>query len=209
MRVIIVGAGDPPSKELIKKYHTDDCVIIAADGGANVLASYEIVPNILMGDFDSIFEDAMKLYENSCEQVIKFPVQKDETDLELCADKAVSMGADEIFFMGVLGGRFDHEFASLLVLNRILGKCKDCVILHENQRIYLLAGKREFYAKAGSVFSVMPFLGKCTYTVLGEVKYPANNLVLEGNASVANSNETIDGKFSVKIEGKAIVCILE
>ncbi len=209
MRVIIVGAGEAPGVELIKKHHTENTVIIAADGGANVLDSYGIVPNILMGDFDSISEQTLKTYENKCEEVRRFPVQKDETDLELCADKAVSMGADEILFMGVMGGRFDHAYASLLVLNRILDKCEKCAILHENQRMYLLSGRGEFCAKEGSMFSVMPFLGSCRYTVSGNVKYSAKNLVLEGNASIANSNETTDGKFSIEIEGKAIVCIME
>ncbi len=209
MRAIIIGAGDKPCESLIRKYMQGDFRIIAADGGGDVLGEYGIVPDIVMGDFDSISDGSLQKYETSEARVLRFPAEKDETDLELCADMAVDMGATDIVLLGVMGGRFDHTYAALLVLNRVRHFLKSAWIAHDGQQLCIVEGTKHFEVSPGCTFSVLPFLGSCSYTIEGDVKYPAKDLLLEGTRSVGNSNIAVSGNFSVTAWGKAIICINE
>jgi len=61
MKVIIISGGNPPSRELLQKEITDNAFLIGADSGANCLYKYNILPDLLVGDFDSIDEKALGL----------------------------------------------------------------------------------------------------------------------------------------------------
>lgn len=64
MNVAIVSGGNPPSEKLLKKYISEVEFIIAADKGSECLYKYNIIPDLLLGDFDSAKKeilDNMKL----------------------------------------------------------------------------------------------------------------------------------------------------
>ena len=54
MKVIIVSGGNKPSEKLLKSYIENDDIIIGVDKGCNALFDYNIKPNLILGDFDSI-----------------------------------------------------------------------------------------------------------------------------------------------------------
>ena len=65
MKVVIISGGAPPSKELLTKEITKDTFLIGADSGANCLYQYNIKPDLLVGDFDSIDEDILDYYKKN------------------------------------------------------------------------------------------------------------------------------------------------
>lgn len=54
MKAIVIGGGEAPSKELLKQEMKDSSYIICADSGANCLYKYDIIPDFILGDMDSI-----------------------------------------------------------------------------------------------------------------------------------------------------------
>ena len=62
MKVIIISGGTPPSKELLIKEIRSDTLLIGADSGANCLYFYNIKPDLLVGDFDSIDKESIGLF---------------------------------------------------------------------------------------------------------------------------------------------------
>ncbi|MBR3691546.1 MAG: thiamine diphosphokinase [Clostridia bacterium] len=88
---------------------TGDCVI-AADGGRAAASRLGIVPELSVGDFDSL----------GCvpegDGVVRLPVMKDETDSACALRMALARGCERILLFGCTGGRPDHTFANYLLL---------------------------------------------------------------------------------------------
>jgi thiamine pyrophosphokinase len=116
MRAIIIAGGQVKEGEPWQRWVQDGDWIIGVDGGAARALGWGLVPEIVIGDMDSLPPaDRAALEERDC-QFIKHPRAKDETDLELALTYAVQEGAREIIVLGALGGRLDHTLANVLLL---------------------------------------------------------------------------------------------
>ncbi len=106
MRALVVGNRPLDSKviELSK-----NSLVVAADAGADRLLKYNIVPDMIIGDLDSVSDKTVTRLEEWT--VTNKNVQK--TDLEKAMDYAFEKGAEEITVIGWSGGRIDHTLATL------------------------------------------------------------------------------------------------
>ena len=99
----IVGAGDNSGTNFTKK---DNEFVIAVDGGLQILQYINIIPDIIMGDFDSLG------YVPVGENVIRHEIKKDDTDTMLAVKYAIENGYNDIEIYGGTGGRIDHTIAN-------------------------------------------------------------------------------------------------
>ena len=106
MKALIVG-NRPLTRNIIDL--SKNKLIIAADGGADRLLEYEILPDKVIGDFDSISEKTATKLEDWL--ILNKDIQN--TDLEKAVDYATERGAKEILIVGWSGGRIDHTMAAL------------------------------------------------------------------------------------------------
>lgn len=88
--------------------------VVAVDGGYASAASVGCVPDIAMGDFDSLGYVPQGLPESI--EVIEYPVHKNESDMELALRLAQDRGFDRVEVYGAIGGRLDHTLANLQLL---------------------------------------------------------------------------------------------
>jgi thiamine pyrophosphokinase len=113
--VVVAGAhivGDP-DKAVISSADW----LVAVDGGADTLARMGMVPQMLVGDLDSISPRVRAELEAKGVEIMLLPVAKDETDTEAALRLVVERGADDIVVFGALGGpRLDHLVGNLLLL---------------------------------------------------------------------------------------------
>ncbi len=93
-------------------------LIIAADGGANSCRCLGIIPDVLIGDLDSIDPAILKDFQVKAVAIHRHPPRKDATDLELALDFAMAQGAREVWLFGGLGGRWDMSLANVLLAAR-------------------------------------------------------------------------------------------
>lgn len=103
-RCIIVGAG---SFDLQRFETTAQDYVIAADGGYRYLAKLGVMPDMLLGDFDSLQEVPVHPH------IIRHNPEKDDTDMMLAVKTALNMGFRTFHIYGALGGRLDHTQANL------------------------------------------------------------------------------------------------
>jgi thiamine pyrophosphokinase len=93
---------------------------IVADGAANLLYQYNpsLVPDFIIGDFDSISGDVLEYYEQRC-KALRIRDQ-DSTDFQKCIKIIVENGSggdqSAIFAIGALSGRLDHTMSCLHTL---------------------------------------------------------------------------------------------
>lgn len=86
-------------------------LVLAADAGYEVCRREGIVPDLVLGDFDSMEQP------KDAENVLRVPVEKDDTDTMLAVKTALENGCDTIYLYGGTGGkRLDHTLANLQTL---------------------------------------------------------------------------------------------
>lgn len=121
MKAVLISGGTPPSYELIDKELKNSDYLICADSGGNFLYKHQIVPNYLMGDFDSIDKDALDFFSKHKDcKVERVPKDKDFTDTEFIFSKAIKLGVTEIVFLGCTGTRIDHMMGNIGMLLKCL-----------------------------------------------------------------------------------------
>ena len=103
--IIFCAAG---FEELVQPIEKEDFVI-AADGGLMHTEKLGIIPNEILGDFDSL--------GHVPEGANVFPVEKDDTDAMLAVRRGLSLGYREFVLYGSLDGpRLDHTIANFQTL---------------------------------------------------------------------------------------------
>lgn len=88
---------------------TGEELVIAADGGLAHTRKLGIVPDVILGDFDSL--------GYTPEGANVFPVEKDDTDAMLAVRRGLAEECDLFFLYGSLDGpRLDHTVANFQTL---------------------------------------------------------------------------------------------
>lgn len=85
-------------------------LLLCADGGYAAAARHGLVPDLTIGDFDSMPESAVSGPR------LTLPTHKDDTDMVVCLNEARKRGYRSFRIAGCLGGRLDHTLANMQVL---------------------------------------------------------------------------------------------
>lgn len=96
---------------LRRKPEEPEDLVIAADAGYRTCRELGIVPDLLLGDFDSMEqpEDFANIHRS--------PVEKNDTDTMLAVKTGLEQGCGEFYLYGGTGGRrLDHTLANLQTL---------------------------------------------------------------------------------------------
>ena len=196
-RAFIYAAGEYRSGDL-KLYKRikmrDDDLVICADGGYDALSYTNIVPDVVIGDLDSIRSSVP-----SGIKTIKYPVEKDKTDLEICIDYAVENGCKSVFILGALGGRADHSLASLFAMRYAVENGIEPMILTANTRIYLVDGSLTVSRESFDYISLIPCTEKVTGVTTRGLKYNLNDAVLKQSSSLGVSNEFYNNTAEISV----------
>lgn len=200
-RCIIVGAGDF-SDLMWKKtltLHKDD-LIIAADGGYDHLKGVDIVPNIVIGDMDSLNDKRGADSENSDIEICRLPVEKDDTDMLAAIRMGLEKGYKDFLIFGALGGRFDHTFANLQCLLFLLNRNARGKLYGNNETIEMIRNEKITFPKEmeGSI-SVFAFEGDAEGVTEKGLKYGLENAVLKSEFPIGVSNEFVGTSSSIEV----------
>ena len=166
---IIAGARIENYDWLAKKLTSAD-KIFCADSGLNHANKIGIIPDKIVGDFDSVDKNLLNKYKTKSE-IIHNPDQY-STDLMKALDLTNDLCDIEIY--GAVGGRADHDFSNIItLLNR---ECCNHIILkteHDERRVI----KKPISMKAdiGDMFGIFPLrpVNQLHYEGL---KWPAQGL---------------------------------
>ena len=91
--------------------------LIAADGGAAHVLAAGLLPDVVVGDFDSLAVADRARLEAAAVEFRVAPTDKDESDTELCLREAMAASPAGITILGALGVmRPEHSVANLLLL---------------------------------------------------------------------------------------------
>ena len=136
-RALIITGGRVSLSQLREVADKDNFdLILGVDHGIDHMALCDILPDIILGDFDSCLPDTLTYYEKKHVEKIVFPNKKDMTDTQLAFELMVERSVDEVVVLGALGSRQDHTLANLLLMT-YYGKKFNLIYLDATNRIKL------------------------------------------------------------------------
>lgn len=212
MRALIVSGGDI-DYDLLKFYcnSEEEQVIIAVDRGLRYLYDLNILPNHIVGDFDSADFDLIECYRNNTNiQIHKYFSEKDYTDTDIALNLAISLSVHSITILGALGKRMDHALGNIHILAKALSYNIFCEIVDIHNRIYVIdksiaLEKEKVYGKYVSLIPLTSFVYGLT---LNGFKYIVNDYKLSIGKSLGISNEIIENFASIELK-KGILIVIE
>lgn len=163
-------------------------LLVAADGGARFLAAAGLVPHLLVGDFDSLEEAAVREAGRRGARVVRHPVRKDQTDGELAVAEALSSGARDVALAGALGA-LDHVLGHLALLARTEAAGVPARLVAPRLTVRVLLAPRvvSLDAAPGTRVSLSPLGGDAVVTLEG-LDYPLERGRLPGEACLGLGN---------------------
>lgn len=192
MKGLIICGGSIKDTEYMKKYIKNIDFVICADRGGLYAKDMGILPDLLLGDMDSIPHDVLEEYKEKGVDMRLYPSEKDMTDSEIAVLRAVDMGADELVIMGALGSRLDHTMTNICMLKKLVNANVRATIVNENNEITLIKDEIELEKDPEYRLSLLPLTQKVEGVTLVGLKYTLEDGTLEMGASLGVSNEFED-----------------
>lgn len=202
--IIVTAYGISNIKKLIETRESD--LIICADGGYTFANLEDIIPDVVIGDFDSYSGDLDSI---KCKSLVQVPIEKDDTDTLLCVKYALKQHYKDFIILGGLGGRLDHTIANLQAMAYICDQGAQSTLV-DNRNFVTMLGQGELLIprKKDQKLSLLAFSEKCTGVSISGVQYPLNNVTLKNNFPLGISNEFTSDYATIKNGSGKLLVIL-
>lgn len=173
--------------------------IFGVDRGVEVCRACGVVPDILIGDFDSASPDAIDWARAKKIPAEKFPADKDFTDTQLALSRATEIfGEHAAILTGGFGGRADHLFSVLFTCAAAGGK-----IFMADERELVLFVKSETvgvqFNRLPKAVSLLPMSGACSGVTTSGLHWELDGATLTQNFPNAVSNRADAAEISVSV----------
>ena len=183
-RCVIIGASPYSNPQFIRQCVSENDFIICADGGLDTASQGNILPAVVIGDFDSLKQK--KTLKNF--HTITLPKEKDDTDSFSCLKYGMEHGYREFVLLGMTGGRIDHTYANLHLLKYLFRHNGNGVIQDDDTEIYYTETEFTLHHYRGKTVSVLPFGCEQANLTLSGFQYKAENLIMHTDFPIGISN---------------------
>lgn len=185
--------------------------IIAVDSGLAAAGKLDVIPDYIVGDFDSVDPRLIQKYR-------EYPYivwdahqpEKDETDTELARSRALAIGCRELIFLGATGGRIDHLLGNIDTLYACLATGVKACLLDRQNKLYLLDAGKTFYRDElwGEFISFLPYTETVTGITLRGFRYPLNDRRIKKGeeAGLCISNELTGESGTLEFDEGILIC---
>jgi thiamine pyrophosphokinase len=207
-RAIVFLNGD--LKGDVEFYHnflspTDE--IFCADGGAKYAYQLNLIPNLILGDLDSISEEVIQFYQEYNVEIRKLPVKKDKSDTELLLELLLTKDYEQLVLLAALGGRFDHALSNLYLLEGLFNDKTEIKIITPNSQIEIIKDKKIIDKQSGTTISLVPLSEKVSGVNLSGFKYELENGSLQRGNTLGLSNIIKDKLAIIEIKSGTLLLL--
>ncbi|RLC23727.1 MAG: thiamine diphosphokinase [Deltaproteobacteria bacterium] len=208
MKCVIIANGDVEYTNDIISIIRDAQLIISADGGARHLRALNILPHVMIGDFDSILPADKLFFKKKKVEMLTFSSKKDHTDSEICVSWAIDNKATDITLLGVTGTRLDHTLANIFLLKELARENIPARIINKNNEIHIITDHIELNGQPKDLLSIIPVTQKVTGITLKGLEYPLVNADIKMGSSIGVSN-TFKGTLATISIKKGILIVIK
>jgi thiamine pyrophosphokinase len=200
--ILLLCNGEAPSRALVRRLAGRAGMIVAADGGANTARACGIVPDVIIGDLDSLSSATRRQFRQS---TVLFVGRQDNTDLEKALDYVAAHGAREVVIAGATGRRIDFTLANFAVAWNYT-PALEIRYAGDGWGAIPVVNGAVVRARVGTTVSLIPF-GACNGVTLKGLEYPLRNASLR-IGEVGVSNVVRSSPFTVRVRrGKVLLVV--
>ncbi|MBC7765168.1 MAG: thiamine diphosphokinase [Hyphomonadaceae bacterium] len=198
MKAAVIASGSF-SPHLMHWLLDADCVV-CADGGADYLMGTDVLPDVIVGDLDSITPQAVAYYEQKKVPFVTYDVHKDLTDMEIALSYALDKGATEIVLLGASGSRFDHSYANVTLLKRLQQQSVNAILVHPDYTVQVMGQTTQITGNIGQTVSILPFSETVAGITLQGFRYPLKQFTMTLGMTIGVSNVIEQIPATIEIE---------
>ena len=206
---LVIAAGSGFCRDMRRLSLGDAGRVICADAGVAACRRLGLSPDIVIGDLDSAPSPLIEWARGSGACILQYPVDKDQTDMELALDEATALGSKVVVATGVTGGRIDHTLANIDVCLCYAKQGLNLAAVEEWGEIFFLAGPARAVTISGGVgdiVSLIPRCGSARAVHTSGLHYALDGEDLQYGASKGVSNYMSDSVARVRVdEGELLV----
>ena len=197
-KALLILNGEIKNKSLVKNLVKSNDLIIATDGSYDKIAKLNIVPDIIMGDLDSISSIPKNI------RIIK-KTNQNESDFEKALIWLKKNNYSEISIVGITGGRTDHLFINFALVYKYFQEL-NLTIYANNEIIRILTpDKYMINGEKNDLFSILA-LPKAKNLIIKGAKYSINEKEFE-IGSQGLSNEFLSNNIEISFTSGLIAFI--
>jgi thiamine pyrophosphokinase len=206
--IFLNGAPDPP--DLLRRIAGRADLVVAADGGVRYALDAGVIPDLVVGDMDSLGEVEVREIEERRTLLERHPARKDKMDGHLAVLAVRERGGKAVDLLCAAGGRFSALFAvpHILLAAERMG-LRATMVASWGQAFVIEAGSRSVAGNPHDSVSVFPFTGPATGVTLEGFGYPLENARLEVGDTLGFHNELVGEAGRVHVGGGALLVIHE
>ena len=165
-----------------------------------------IKPDVLIGDFDSLDD----LPNDLSVEIIRHPVEKDETDMYLAYRIGASRGCLEFHLYGGVGGREDHTFANYSLLSYVRNRGGRAELFSKYGKSYIIKDESiSLCGECGKTLSVFAFGGDARGVSIEGLYYEAKDVTLTCDFPLGVSNHFTKGEAKISVSDGSLLIIEE
>lgn len=205
---LIFANGVLENKVWLESYFEQARLVIAADGGLRHLLALGRLPNVLIGDLDSLPDGVEELLDTWDIDIFRFPRAKDETDLELAIQYALDRFPDDLLLIaGGFGGRLDHALANIMLLAHPAFIGRTIYFVDEGQTAWLIDAETTITGRPGDIVSLIPLGGDVKVVETTGLRWQLLNETLPLGPARGMSNEMTGDRARIRIAGGLLFCV--
>lgn len=210
MRAAVFLNGIPESRGILRSVAARADLVVAADGGAVYAVGAGIVPDLIVGDMDSLGEERAREFESRGVKLERHPVEKDKMDGQLAIQAAKDCGATSVDLLCATGGRFSADVAlpHILLAAERMG-LRATVVAGWGRAFVVEDGSRTVEGNCGDSVSIFPLDGTATGVVLEGMVYPLRDARLEAGDTLGFHNELTGDAALVGVREGALLVVQE
>ncbi|NLM13681.1 MAG: thiamine diphosphokinase [Epulopiscium sp.] len=207
MNVLIFSGGEIKDYSFYKEYVDHADYIICADSGMEHGRILNIVPDIIIGDFDSASEETILFFKDKNVPFVTFPSKKDKTDTEISLEYAIEKNPSQIWIAGGLGSRFDHTLGNVHLLYLALQQNVTATLINEYNQIHLIDKEIIISGNKNDIVSLIPFTMEVRGVCTEGLYYALKEATLTAGSSYGISNVMISSKARISIQSGLLLVI--
>ncbi len=182
-------------------------LIICTDGAAEIMRSIDRVPDLIVGDMDSVDEETLTYFESKGSRIVRYAAEKDETDTQIALVHAFEMEPEEIRIYGALGGRIDHALANIALLVMCRKRGVDTKIVDRDCELFAIDGPCVVEGKKGDTISLLPLSSEGRGITLEGFEYPLTDAVMEIGVPYGISNRLAGARGTIAVESGYLLVV--
>jgi thiamine pyrophosphokinase len=203
---LVVGSGTADTNQL-RQYAEKADFIIACDGGMGHCRKADILPNVIIGDFDSVKAEDKAYFDTMGIETYTYPTHKDMTDSEIGINLAIDRGATEIYLFGLSGTRLDHTITNINLLMLPLKKGIKAVLTDTHNQVELVDKIITVNGSKGDTVSLIPLTTTVNGITTAGLEYPLENAKMTIGASLGVSNVMTEDIAKVSVSDGILMVI--